>query len=127
MVGAGYAPTRQPFSFGYFESVAAPVLVVANVSLPPTVFVTLRLSGSGSVSGAIWSVGTGCAASDYPPAFTAGDVALVFDSSACTLAARIAVATGKAAGAFVLSFAPGARSPSEQLQVGGLRVECEPF
>jgi hypothetical protein len=124
LVAEGYSPVLQPFSFSYFEAAAPPQLSIAGAALPPTVFNNLRFSGSGTVpaDALIWAVGSGCSATTYPAEFVKGrDVALAFDSTECSLSARVQVATQTmdATGLVVgLSVTSGVMS-SPQLTVSG--------
>ena len=115
LVAAGYDAVRQPFVFPLFQAADAPRLAVADVSVPAGHFNNLRFSGSADVTSRLWFSGTGCTAAEYPPSFVAGNVALVLDSSGCTLQQRLAVAVSKGAAALVVGLGSDNTLSSPQL------------
>ncbi len=107
LVGLGYAPQQQSFSYGYFEVVSPPVLTVAGITLPAVAVSNLAYSASGSVTTTLASAGAGCDAASFVG--SANKIVLIVDSTACTTTDRVQLAVAAGASAIVV-VSTGARS-----------------
>jgi aminopeptidase Y len=99
---AGYVVTTQPFTFPYFQELAAPIFnqtaPTPTTYAPGTDFFTMEYSGSGNVTTNVQAVDTtatptdtstsGCEAGDFA-GFVAGRIALI-QRGTCTFGAKAA-------------------------------------
>jgi Zn-dependent M28 family amino/carboxypeptidase len=115
---AGYAVTRQQFTFPFFEEESPPVLTRTapppeKTYAPDTDVTTMQYSGSGDVTAALQEAGgnvvpptaepssaAGCTAADYT-GFTAGNVALI-QRGTCTFEEKAAAAQAAGASAVII-------------------------